>query len=251
MLQVLCWACAAATLFYKGSTGRLIYLLQPCHLSNALLLLLTLLPRGSRLATWLFFFNLHTAYGTWMAVLMPDLKNLILPGEVLYFFTQHGMLLALPAVWLVRRRYALFAHSARLTTLMWALFALLHFGVLLPVSLMTNTNINYMMMPFNGYPKALVPQLYRHVVTAACLGLTFLMRLGYVGGIVWATGASADAAAEMKHAEAVGGAPAAVAAAGSPGDGERSQLGGAGATPQAPVAMVAGTPRTLRQRKIG
>lgn len=36
-LRVVCVACLGATLYYKLSTGRLVYCFQPCHLSNLLL----------------------------------------------------------------------------------------------------------------------------------------------------------------------------------------------------------------------
>lgn len=37
VLRVACYAHAAATIYYKASTGRSVYLFQPCHLSNYIL----------------------------------------------------------------------------------------------------------------------------------------------------------------------------------------------------------------------
>lgn len=150
ILRFLCVGCACLTVYYKGASGRFIYLLQPCHLSNFTLVALLLLPRHSELASRLFYFSNHCAFGTAMALLTPDLKALIMPGEVAYFFLQHWTLVLLPLVWMLRRRYPLYRATLRLTTLMWSLFSVLHWFVLFPFSIACNANINYMLMPPKG-----------------------------------------------------------------------------------------------------
>lgn len=150
LLRFLCVVCACLTIHYKAASGRLIYLLQPCHMSNFLLMVLLFLPRRWTLSSRLFYFNNHCAFGTAMALLTPDLKALIMPGEVTYFFLQHWTLLLLPLVWMLRRRYPLYRATLRLTTLMWSLFSVLHWTVLFPFSIACNANINYMLMPPKG-----------------------------------------------------------------------------------------------------
>jgi len=46
LLRALCFANMTAILFYKLPTGRAVYIFQPCHMTNAILCLLCLLPAG-------------------------------------------------------------------------------------------------------------------------------------------------------------------------------------------------------------
>lgn len=201
ILRFLCVVCAGLTVYNKGASGRFIYLLQPCHLSNFTLVALLLLPRRSTLASRLFYFNNHCAFGTAMALLTPDLKALIMPGEVAYFFLQHWTLVMLPLVWMLRRRYPLYRATLRLTTLMWSLFSVLHWTVLFPFSIACNANINYMLMPPKVWPSSLPGYLYRPAILFACCPITYLFR-AIIQALVWLGGTYGDAAAEAAAAAA-------------------------------------------------
>jgi hypothetical protein len=45
-LRAVCFANMTAILFYKLPTGRAVYIFQPCHMTNAILCLLCMLPAG-------------------------------------------------------------------------------------------------------------------------------------------------------------------------------------------------------------
>jgi hypothetical protein len=195
-LRLVCVICAVLTVYYKIETNRIAYLLQPCHLSNFLLAALCFVdPAKSAVAQGLFFFNLNTSFGTLIALLAPDTINLRLPGEHAFFFSQHYMLLLLPLVWLLRRRYALY-RGWRLTLLMWAYFAVMHWAAFLPTSILDNKNVNYMMLPPSVYPRALFPEFYRPIVLVACIGITFLVRHALLEPLLWLGGSYRDARRE-------------------------------------------------------
>ncbi len=84
-------------------------------------------------------------HGALLACALPDTSNLRAVGEYAYFFTQHYSMVALCVCWIVRQRYALY-EGARPTLLFFAVTALFHFVVLFPISLIFNTNLNYMLV---------------------------------------------------------------------------------------------------------
>lgn len=105
-----------ALLWYKGSTGRLAYFLQPCHLQTTLLLVLATFchsPHGA--GAKLFHLYLCTWYGPILALAMPDLRDQHGFLEIPMFFVEHGVLLLLPAVWIAQRKYDLYGVSTDVT----------------------------------------------------------------------------------------------------------------------------------------
>lgn len=94
-----------ATLIYKSMKGHIIYLLQPCHIQNAILVYLAF-NRGQT-ASKLFHLYSTTLYGAWLALLTPDLRGLDLYGEVTYFFTQHIALVLVPMYFVAVSRFVL------------------------------------------------------------------------------------------------------------------------------------------------
>ena len=204
------WATAASTLWLKLSTGRGLFLLQPCHLSNALLCALTLAPGGGggggggdSLAARAAWVDALAKYGTAAALLWPDIGPDPAPGEVTSFFLQHALLCALPALWIARRRYPLYA-GARALAYAWAVVGAIHFAALLPASVLAGKNVNYMMMPPPGvYPKSLAPiAWYRSVIALAGIPLALAMRYAVLAPIA-AVGATApDACGSGSRARA-------------------------------------------------
>ena len=199
------WLTAALTVYFKLRTDcmgrpRLAYLVQPCHLSNFILCALSLLPRSPR-AAWLFEFYLVTAFGALCALATPDTRGLDLwpfgaegllagaawPGytwEKVSFFVQHGLLVALPALWIARRRFDLAPPpSARAASavLMWALLSVAHWDVFAPLSYLTGHNVNYMLVPPSG-PLVAFGAYYRLAMLLACLPFAFIMRTRACGG---------------------------------------------------------------------
>jgi hypothetical protein len=203
LLCVIAWITGPATVWYKMQNGRTAYLLQPCHLQNFIIMYLTL-DGASPFASGLFHFYLCTSYGTLLALATPDLRGLAYPFEMEAFFLQHYVLLALPLVWVARRRYPLYAgvwsgglqgfYSILLT---WASFFLLHLDVFWPASLSTLRNINYMMVPPPG-PLRAFGWAYRPVMGLACILLGVISRDVLAASAVYVSGLVADAQAEAE-----------------------------------------------------
>ena len=201
------WATGLLTVFFKlrpdcMGRPRLAYLVQPCHLSNFILMLLSCLRGASPGAVWLFEFYLVSAFGALCALATPDLRGLDLwpfgsegllaaerwggyTWEIVSFFVQHALLLLLPAVWMARRRFALVqppAVSARGCVTMWAVLSVVHWDVFAPLSYLTGHNVNYMLVPPGGplhKSAGLIPApYYRLVMLLVCLPLAYLTRSG-------------------------------------------------------------------------
>jgi len=201
LLCVIAWITGPATVWYKMQNGRTAYLLQPCHLQNFVIMYLTV-DGTSPFAAGLFHFYLCTSYGTLLALATPDLRGLAYPYEKEAFFLQHYVLLALPLVWVARRRYPLFAGVASgglqgfySILLTWASFFLVHLDVFWPASLSTLRNINYMMVPPPG-PLREFGWAYRPVMGLACILLGVISRDVLAASAVHVAGLAADAQAE-------------------------------------------------------
>jgi hypothetical protein len=66
-----------------------------------------------------------------------------LPGERILFYVQHVTLVVAPLVAILCRRFFLYRPRVLYC---WGLMACYHWNVLLPVSLLTGTNLNFMMV---------------------------------------------------------------------------------------------------------
>ena len=179
-LSMAAWATLAFTIWLKLSTGRAVFLLQPCHISNLLLCMLTLASgqgRWRNVAARAFWIDLLAKYGTAAALIVPDIGPTPAWGEVACFFVQHWVLCLLPAVWLLRRRFDVFVGTPGAVLFAWAAVAALHFGLLLPVSVFTGRNVNYMMAPPRGaYPAAFSRTYYRSIIAAAGVPIAAAVR---------------------------------------------------------------------------
>jgi hypothetical protein len=75
------------TLVHKIIRRTVLFMLQPCHMSAMLLLLIMAWPnRSSPIPNVLFNIYLHTFWGTIAALLFPDLRDHYLIGETVNFF---------------------------------------------------------------------------------------------------------------------------------------------------------------------
>ena len=191
-LSVAVWATLAFTLWLKLSTGRAVFLLQPCHISNLVLCLLTLAAGRGRwgvVAARAFWVDLLAKYGTAAALIVPDIGPAPAWGEVSCFFIQHWVLCLLPAVWLLRRRFDVYHGTPGAVLFAWGAVAALHFGLLLPVSVATGRNVNYMMAPPRGVlpsflPPAFVTTYYRTVISTMGVPIAAAVRALAVAPLV-------------------------------------------------------------------
>lgn len=147
ILRALTTICFCAIIYYKTVIpNRWGYLLMPCHIQNAILVYLSFAPRASRTSAALWTISLYTYFGTFLALALPDTRNQDMPFELINFWTEHVVLLLLPCVWLIRRRYAL-PGGLRPFIIAWASFALQESHLHLAASLATGFNIVYVMVP--------------------------------------------------------------------------------------------------------
>lgn len=77
----------ATTYIHKFIRGTTLFMLQPCHMSAILLVLVMSWPdKSSPIPHVLFNIYLHTYWGTIAALLFPDLRDHYLIGETFNFF---------------------------------------------------------------------------------------------------------------------------------------------------------------------
>jgi TMEM164 family len=77
----------ATTYIHKLIRGTTLFMLQPCHMSAILLVLVMSWPdKSSPIPHVLFNIYLHTYWGTIAALLFPDLRDHYLIGETFNFF---------------------------------------------------------------------------------------------------------------------------------------------------------------------
>lgn len=99
-----------ALVYHKGTTGRIAYFFQPCHLQSITLLLLATVARGpSGAGAKLFQLYLATIYGPVLAMVAPDLREQHGFMEIPLFWAEHVVLVLLPVLWILRRKYDTFA----------------------------------------------------------------------------------------------------------------------------------------------
>jgi hypothetical protein len=180
--------CTCFTVWYKlqpdcAGRVRLAYILQPCHLSNLMLLTLS----GALAAGWgarfaaLFEVYQCTVFGALFALATPDYRGLYLPFETLHFHVQHWLLLALPCVWIARRRFPIF-EDWRSWVCCWAGMTLVHWDVFQPACWLSGHNVNYMMVP-PGVPLVeAAGKAYRPLMIAVCLVVSWIVKQGACGG---------------------------------------------------------------------
>jgi len=226
LLSATTLVCSCFTVWYKlqpdcAGRIRLAYILQPCHLSNLVLVALA----GALAAGWgervspLFEVYLCTVFGAVFALAAPDVRGLHLPLELEHFVVQHVLLLALPCVWIARRRFHLF-EDWRSWVCCWAGMTLVHWDVFQPVCWLTGHNVNYMMVPPEGFVGR-AGKAYRPFMIAFCLVASGLVKQAFLG-VASLSGARKEAEAEAAAAAAGGGGGGALppsAAAGGSGAG--------------------------------
>lgn len=84
-------------------------------------------------------------YGPILAMLMPDNAENV-GFENVNFWLEHGVLFALPVVWMARRRFHIYSIGAANVVASWAVFFIVHGAVLTPWSILSGRNIDYMMV---------------------------------------------------------------------------------------------------------
>lgn len=121
------------------------------------------------------------AWGVLVALATPDTRDQVYAFEYPHFFVTHALELLVPLYYLARRRYAV--HTSLTSTLFYfACFILLHFGVYEVVSIASEQNLNYIMMPPRPLHK--FGKSFRYIAVAAGAATTLLFRHIVVTGVL-------------------------------------------------------------------
>lgn len=177
------------TVLYKYIRGGGLFLLQPCHVSATMLICVLW---GDPTQAWphiVFNLALSIMWGSWMAVLFPDLRDYKLFFEVENFWLEHALIVGLPLVWIAQRRFLVFPGDFVFNTAAFTLNAAFHSVVLHTVALLSGANLNYQLQP---PPVKVVENLgknYKWVMYLFTYLLTLVTRYVFVELVVTVTGA--------------------------------------------------------------
>ncbi|CAO3686930.1 unnamed protein product [Umbelopsis ramanniana] len=138
----------ATTYIHKLIRGTTLFMLQPCHMSAILLILVMSWPdKSSPIPHVLFNIYLHTYWGTIAALLFPDLRDHYLIGETFNFFAEHIIILILPFYMVYSGRYLVLPSSYKVAMFAFMLYGLYHSPLIHIVALKSTININYIFTP--------------------------------------------------------------------------------------------------------
>ncbi|KAI8141061.1 transmembrane protein, partial [Fennellomyces sp. T-0311] len=146
---VLLVASFGTTVVHKAVTGTLLFLMQPCHVSAGLLILVMGWPdhKYPIVPRLLFNIYLHTLWGAILALIWPDLRDHDMLGEIFNFFMEHILVLVLPFYMALTRRYVVIPPSIDMALFSFFLYAAYHSPVLHVSSLLSGFNLNYALVP--------------------------------------------------------------------------------------------------------
>ncbi|KAI9470591.1 MAG: transmembrane protein [Benjaminiella poitrasii] len=137
----------AVTVIHKLASDTNYFLLQPCHASAVILIIIMAWPSSDEVYQYipqlLFNIYLHTLWGSVLALVFPDLRDHDMLGEVFNFFFEHGLILVLPFYLLTTKRYVVLPLNIDMALFSFFLYASYHSPLLHAVSLWSGYNINY------------------------------------------------------------------------------------------------------------
>jgi len=176
--------------YHKYQANKLVFLLQPCHVLHIMLLVILCCSRASRLGALLFNLYLHLLWGPFLGLVAADLDCYTQRFELFNWGFQHSMLLVIPIYFIATRRFPLYTGRS-FFILSYCILVLFHYGVLVPVSILSSANLNYVTCPPPTVPPLLaMGRWYRLPTLFACILLAWGMRYGFVEFIVWLVGGS-------------------------------------------------------------
>ncbi|VDM78236.1 unnamed protein product [Strongylus vulgaris] len=138
-----------AELAFKMISKTGIFLLNPCHITTAMQLILLTMDANDRKACFLFRFHMYFMPGAFFALAFPILNTRILPGEVFVYYAQHVAILLVP-IYLMYLKGAFEpekAYDYNWTVFGLCIFFLYHFVVLQGLAMYSRVNLNNIMCP--------------------------------------------------------------------------------------------------------
>ena len=140
----------AATVVYKINKNAILFMLQPCHM-NVMVYMYLFSPwtnsNLSKIPHLIFNIILHQSWGVLMAIAQPDLRDTTQFLEKEFFWFEHYVLLAIPAYCIWTERFHLIPLNKALAMASFFILAAYHSLLLSTVSLVTATNLNYLLAP--------------------------------------------------------------------------------------------------------
>jgi len=170
-------------IYHKHTKERLPFLLQPCHVLNLLMIIVFMKPAGSRTGTLLFNVYLQCFFSPLLGMFAADRSCYKLRFELANWFAQHFLLIMFPVYCIATDRFHIIK-GLRFFVFGFSIEALFHFVILVPASIASGMNLNYVLCP----PSGLLSQFgawYRVVMTLFSLVLAFVCRFGLLGSLIW------------------------------------------------------------------
>ncbi|ORZ16583.1 TMEM164 family-domain-containing protein [Absidia repens] len=159
------------TCAHKTVTQTLLFLMQPCHASALLLIIVMVWPfkQAPLIPRLLLNIYYYTLWGTILALIFPDLRDHDMFGEIFNFFLEHLLILIVPMYLISNPRYVTLPPSLDMALFSFFLYAFYHSPVLHLFSLWSGYNLNYTIVPpALGFLVETGPN-YRYVMYTAAL----------------------------------------------------------------------------------
>ncbi|ORZ21345.1 TMEM164 family-domain-containing protein [Absidia repens] len=149
ILLVLMVGSFGITCAHKAVTQTLLFLMQPCHASALLLIIVMMWPfkQYQLIPRLLLNIYYYTLWGAILALVFPDLRDHDMLGEVFNFFLEHSLILILPMYLISNPRYVTLPPSLDMALFSFFLYAFYHSPVLHLFSLWSGYNLNYSLVP--------------------------------------------------------------------------------------------------------
>ncbi|ORX46030.1 hypothetical protein DM01DRAFT_1294016, partial [Hesseltinella vesiculosa] len=137
------------TCVHKAVTDTLLFLLQPCHISAFLLIVVMVWPFDSQPWVPRLLLNIYyyTLWGAILALIFPDLRDHDMFLEVFNFFLEHSLDIIVPMYLINNPRYVTLPPSLNMALFSFFLYAAYHSPVLHLFSLWSGFNLNYTLVP--------------------------------------------------------------------------------------------------------
>ena len=187
--------CMVANIAYKSAGRKLLFLCMPCNVQWGIAVLLCFGNlSGSAFRLGLQFMASFGGY-TLVALATPDTEDCTFPYEAFFFWFSHISLLAIPTSYLVTGRLSVLSSSEEnhCTSTIWlnvkwwlvssSAFGLFYFFPVSFLSILSGSNLNYMMSPPPGQD-VIVGEWYRVQSIGYCAALIALTRFALVLGEV-------------------------------------------------------------------
>lgn len=154
LLEKICFyfgvTCLAYTCYRKVVRKEGIFLLNPCHITFLMLLILLVGNNASNKMRWL-----HSAWTGWLfggfaALAIPHLEGLS-ALEAFTFFAEHLLIWPLGPL-LLNRRYGYLKPTVFNNFPSFGTIIFFHFLILVPVCRLTKANVNFMLCPSPAEP---------------------------------------------------------------------------------------------------